>query len=329
MNLSNVDVIDFLQTLGIRNVTDSGEEIQFSCPFGHMFGDENPSAYMNRDTTAFFCHGCKEKGNAVHFLAKYEGIGPVLAATYLRERYDVGFLEPSATLVGELEELWQREEVIVSYNPTIDYKLSLLEDIPLDYMLNRKFCANALSHWGVGYDSISDRIAIPVTDEYNHLIGFKARSYKEGHNPKYLALGDTKRHRYGFRPYEVSRVLFGLYNSLLSPGDGVVIVEGEFNVIALWQYGVKNAVALSGSHFSDYQRDLILAYFDHVTVFVDSDRAGQSVSAEIVDKLFPYIKVSLVAEHEGDPASLSAEACYKIISGAVAVTELWANNINE
>lgn len=330
MDLIKVDVIDFLESLGIRNVTDAGEEIQFSCPFpGHTFGDETPSAYMNRDSTAFFCHGCKEKGNAIHFLSKYEAVSPILAANWIRDRYASGFLDPGESFLTELEQMLIHEEPVPHTNQKIHYELDVLVDEPLEYMHSRGFCDAAIKHWGLGYDPISDRVAIPIMDEYNNLVGFKARSYKEGHNPKYLALGDVKHNRYGFKPYEKSKVVFGLHNAIFSNPDHVIIVEGELNAIAMWQYGFTNTVALSGSHFSDYQRDQILTFFDAVTVFVDSDRAGQQVSADIVDSLFPYMKVSLVDEHEGDPADLSSEQCSKIVNSAIAVNELWAREIDE
>ncbi len=329
-HLADVDVIDFLTSLGIRNVNDGGEEIQFSCPFpGHKFGDESPSAYMNRSSTVFFCHGCKAKGNAIHFLALYEGVSPIVAAGWIRDRYGRGFLDPGESFSAEIEQLLIKDELVVETDTEIHYELQPLEGAPLEYMLSRGFKYPAIEHWGIGYDPLSDRIAIPVTDINNTLIGFKARSYNENHKPKYLALGDTKAHRYGFKPYEKSKVVYGIYNAMVRDPDHVIIVEGELNVVAMWQHGFKNAVALSGSQFSSYQRDLITMNFDAATIFVDSDPAGNGLAADLIDSLLPYIKVSIVEEHDGDPASLSADECSKIISTATTVNELWAKEFDE
>jgi hypothetical protein len=63
---SCIDVDDFLDCLDIENVTQATTtELRFSCPFpAHALGDETPSAYMNVETTAFFCHACHAKGNS-------------------------------------------------------------------------------------------------------------------------------------------------------------------------------------------------------------------------------------------------------------------------
>lgn len=84
-----------LTALGMRNITIQDDEVKFSCPFpGHSHGDQHPSACMNMGTTAFICFGCKERGNAVSFLSKLENISPMMAARFLRERYEGGWKEP-------------------------------------------------------------------------------------------------------------------------------------------------------------------------------------------------------------------------------------------
>lgn len=53
-----IDVLDMLERLDVRNIhpASGGNEANFSCPFsGHAHGDEDPSAYMNVETTAWFC----------------------------------------------------------------------------------------------------------------------------------------------------------------------------------------------------------------------------------------------------------------------------------
>jgi len=91
---SNIDVEDFLDCLDIRNVSRAtAAEFRFSCPFpGHDNGDENASSYMNEETTAFFCHGCKASGNAVHFTQRVLGISPLEAIRMLKERANLTVL---------------------------------------------------------------------------------------------------------------------------------------------------------------------------------------------------------------------------------------------
>src|ERR1044072_4900372 len=194
MDLSRVDVRDFLHALGIRNIMDGGEEIQYSCPFPvHGYGDQTPSAYMNTVSTAFYCHSCKAKGNAIHFLSMLEGISPLLAARHIRERYGDGFLEPGESrFSSELENLLtsQQHEAVHHSEYKVEYQLEHLDGLALEYMRSRGFKDDTLEAWQIGYDKISDRIAIPVWDKDGMLIGFKGRAYQPEHKPKYLVLGD-------------------------------------------------------------------------------------------------------------------------------------------
>ena len=113
LNFSMIDVPHMLGALKIRNITRATpEEVQFSCPFPeHRHGDESPSAYMNVETTAWMCHGCKRKGNAVSFVADFEGISNLQARRLLREAYDTTFREPEeGSAVKEWDTHFQKKE---------------------------------------------------------------------------------------------------------------------------------------------------------------------------------------------------------------------------
>lgn len=334
MNLEEVDVLDFLEALGIRNINDGGDEIQFSCPFpGHAYGDETPSAYMNVETTAFYCHGCKAKGNAIHFLSKLEGISPLLAARHIRERYGSEFLDTDSFFY-EIDSLLQEKPNDESLSLAPPSSMNLLESIQncpaaLNYLRERGFCDASIAAWEIGYDHISDRIAIPVRNDSGTLVGFKGRAYRSEHKPKYLVLGDTKRsRRYGFPTYEKSKVVFGMNKFIPDAhlfNHHLIITEGELDVVALWQSNYKNCVSV-GSNFSADHREIILAHANSVTCFLDDDPAGSKAVQKIHEELSPYIQVKTVGPHEGDPASLTSEACAKLIREAQTLDCVWDKN---
>lgn len=324
IDLEQVDVLDFLSALSIRNILDEGEEAHFSCPFvGHRHGDNTPSAYMNKRTTAFYCWGCKEKGNAIHFLAKYENIGLLKAAHYIQERYCQGFQEPDSpdSLMLELEKMWTDKEKNQTYNNSpVDYNVRKLSGTPLNYLLGRGFCQSAIDFWGLGYDPISDRIAIPVHNHNDRLIGFKARAYKETQTPRYLCLGDKNYENYGFKPFNTSQVLFGLnrvlgyWKETKQINGPIIVCEGELNTIALWQHGFRNAVAMCGTNFTEIHTQLLLSYAERIIIFTDNDVPGTKAASDIAEALLPYMEVDIVQDHEGDPASICAERCAKLIN---------------
>src|SRR5262245_21805352 len=115
-DLRKVDVVQFLTELGMRNLREDGTrrgvEVRFSCPFpGHAHGDSNPSATMNADSTAYRCWGCGMKGNAITFLAELEGVSPVLASQWIRERFEGGWRSVGeGGLWGELRNILEREK---------------------------------------------------------------------------------------------------------------------------------------------------------------------------------------------------------------------------
>jgi DNA primase len=190
----------------------------------------------------------------------------------------------------------------------------------LNYLHDRGFCDAAIQEWGLGYDPISDRIAIPVRDEEGTLVGFKGRAYRPEHKPKYLILGDRpkRQKRYGFSTYEVGEIAFGLDRFIEEAptyNHHLIIVEGELDVISLWQSGIKNSIAC-GSNFSSTHRELITAWANSVTLFLDDDPAGNRASEKIAKELSPYMPVQIVGPHEGDAASLTAEQCCKLIREA-------------
>jgi DNA primase len=351
---SVIDVEDFLEALEIRNARQAtAEEIRFSCPFpNHSNGDENASAYMNIETTNWYCHGCHEKGNAVSFAADYLGISPIEATRMLREVYQPGFINPEARNTSdEVRRIFDknREEHDEPEQPQLDE--SVLERFGtdwfavekavnngdetygLDYMLGRGFGPEVLTDWEIGYDESSRRITIPVRDLEGTLIGFKARAIDDRH-PKYLVLGDRpgKRERYGWPCYHTSRVVFGLDRAVRMEDEPrhLVVCEGELNAIALQVAGFPG-VAINGSQFSLTQANLLRQEADAVTIFFDyfkrndegelvPDVAGRDGAVAVMDALKPFMVVRVVHGHEGDPASMSVAEIRETVEKAEGAT---------
>lgn len=322
-----VDVYEVLEKLEIQRIhsASGGAEVNFSCPFaGHAHGDEDPSAYMNVETTAWFCWGCKERGGTVvSFVAKVIGVSYTQADRWLREAYGVSFREPAGgSMVAETEarfgpvpELaklrrpdpsWQE---IFSANITYDSGARAL-----DYATKtRGLTIESVIEWGLGYDQLSDRLTIPVRDIDGSLVGFKGRALDDEHEPKYLILGDRHRATYGFDPYEASEVVFGLHRAHEQKQG--VLCEGELNGIALGQIGVPRPLALGMSYLTDRHSALIVQEVDVLVSFLDSDKAGQEglwghASSSggrlpgLVEKLEPHLIVKKVPDHKDDPAKL-------------------------
>ena len=120
--------------------------------------------------------------------------------------------------------------------------------------------------FGIGYSLETDRITIPIRDQYGSIMGIKGRRNYETDNvddPKYLYL----------IPCQMSKTLFGYstnYSSMY--GGTVMIFESEKSVLQCASYGYHNAVALGSNSLSEYQAKMILSLNPQKVIFMlDSD----------------------------------------------------------
>lgn len=332
-DLSFVDVVDLLESTGVRNVKVSGKEVNFSCPLpAHKHGDQSPSARMNKATTATYCHGCHFRGNAVTFLAAHKQLPAPLALRLLEERYG-GSGAPIGDLCREVKRIMAKackesddyigpdESWITKF--TIDWfagvhKATGKRGDFIPYMLGRRFSPDFLSIFEIGYDVLSGRLTIPIRDHTGKLVGFKARSWRETQSPKYLILGDRPDvTRYGFSPYKKSKVVFGLDDiAARGQADKLYICEGEFNAIAMREHGYRDSVAISGSEFSDKQCELITRYARSAVLYFDDDEAGRRGTSKVVKMLSPHIPISVITKAPGDAADLDTQVVKQLVSRA-------------
>jgi DNA primase len=183
---------------------------------------------------------------------------------------------------------------------------------PVVYLLQRGFNTRTLDSWQIGYDSLSDRITIPVHDENGNIVGIKGRAWRPEVQPRYISLGHQVSQsfsRYNFHTYHKSQFVYGLHK--LSDVHTLLLVEGELNAMALHQMGMKNAVAVAGSEFSKRQCDLIVSNAEAVCIFFDQDLAGKAGAKKVAGMLDEHIPVSIVEKAHGDAASaLEARTAY-------------------
>lgn len=329
MDYSGIDVEDLLQRLDISNarLTSSGDEVNFSC-FGaeHSHGDGSPSAYINVETTAWFCHGCKMRGNALSMVMMVHDVARPAAERTLREWYGIEFNEPlGGSMVAEIEaRLAVKQLEPEPIRPPQSWLSSTCVDWsyahdkeqiePYEaYMFDRGFSAETLDDWSIGYDYISDRVAIPVFDVEGELVGIKARDYTDQRQPKYLILGDRTGMGYGFNPYESGQVIFGLHRN--RSARTAVLCEGELNAMALAQMGVIRPIATGMSYLTERHLQLIVREVDEVIIFYDHGDAGwegtwgrRDVSGTwklgAAQLLQPYVRVRVVQPLPEDPAEM-------------------------
>lgn len=325
MDFSAVDVEDLVARLDLGNprLTSGGVEVNFDC-FGPEHSDGG-SAYINVETTAWFCHGCKRRGNALGLVMEVRQESRPTAERTLRDWYGIEFMEPiGGSMVAETEARFR--EKITPPDPVrppsswLSHARIDWESVPPEpfqqYMLNRGFDPSVLKDWDIGYDYISDRVTIPIFDVDGELVGIKGRDWTGERQPKYFIFGDREgmtRASVGFQPYEASQVVFGLHRHRQC--RTVVILEGELNAIALSQLGVQRSVAIGMSYFTDDHLRLIVQEAEEAIVYLDHGQAGYEgmwgradsagrFRAGVVQMLEPYMRVRVATPIVEDPSKL-------------------------
>lgn len=122
---------------------------------------------------------------------------------------------------------------------------------------NRRFQRDGISFetqraFEIGYDPMSNRITIPLYDEFGRLVGVKGRINQtevDDFTPKYLYLKECQASKYLYGYYQNYQYLFG---------KDVVVGESEKMVMQAYSFGARNVVGIGSNALSTKQARLIL-----------------------------------------------------------------------
>ena len=130
-------------------------------------------------------------------------------------------------------------------------------------------------------DTFLDRIVFPIFSISGKVLGFGGRIIKKDTKaPKYLNSPETI-------VYEKRKELYGLSHSkqAIRKNDTVYLVEGYMDVVSLYQSGVENVVAVSGTAFTEDQARLLKRFSQNVTLLFDGDVAGVNASLKHIQTI--------------------------------------------
>ena len=182
---------------------------------------------------------------------------------------------------------------------------------PCQYYLDRGYSAEALDHFDVGVcnDSRSEmynRAVFPVYDESDEfMIGCVGRTI----------CNDVKKwvNKKGFNKasflYNYGKVLRDI-----SRTSTIILVEGQGDVIRLYEAGIKNAVGIFGSNISDSQVFLLQkSGAFNIVIMTDNDDAGGVCRSKARDKLKLSFNVYDVVTPTCDVGDMTTEEINEII----------------
>lgn len=153
------------------------------------------------------------------------------------------------------------------------------------------------------FDRFKGRVMFPIHSMSGRVLGFGGRTLRS----------DKKVAKYMNSPeseiYHKSKVLYGIYHAkqAIAREDRCYLVEGYTDVIQLYQAGVENVVASSGTALTPEQIRLVRRLTQNIVVLFDGDAAGLRASLRGVDLILEEgmnVKVCTFPEGE-DPDSFA------------------------
>lgn len=272
----------------------SGEELRGRCPI-HQ-GEGQQSFHVSLTKNAFHCFSCKARGNVLDFVGAMEKCSVREAAAKIQEWFAVTTnLMPVET--KQVSKTEKRETDSEVGNKPLNFELRGV-DLAHPYLAERGVTKETAETFGVGLfsgrGSMSGRVVIPIHSERGELVAYAGRAIDES-EPRYkLPVGFHKRH-----------VLFNLHKA---GGEQVIVVEGFFDCMKVWQAGYSSVVALMGSALSDQQERLLVERFKTITLFLDADEAGRKAAEEIAVRLLRKVHVRILEPPDGkQPDQLDQE----------------------
>jgi DNA primase len=298
----------------------SGAEYAGLCPFHN---EKTPSFTVNDKKGFFYCFGCHEKGSAIDFVMKTEGLSfpetveklarevnlPVPVATPAeRERAD-----RASTLqqVVEMAAVWFQKQLRLPVgrqgldylrgrglsDATIDdFRLGFApdsrdgllaalkrENVPLDKIVEAGLAIRP-EDGRDPYDRFRGRVMFVINDRRGRAIAFGGRVMGTG-EPKYLNSPETPLFHKGANLYCLDRA-----RQAATKDQPVIVAEGYMDVIALHGAGFTGAVAPLGTALTEGQLGELWKLADEPFLCFDGDNAGRRAMSRAAERALPLLR---------------------------------------
>ena len=331
---SAADIVDVISEF--VQLRKRGKNFIGLCPF---HSEKTPSFTVSEDKQIFHCFGCHMGGNIYKFLMEYEKISFIEAVQEVAARVGINLEYEEDTTGKESEQEILYEINVQAARYFSDNLLNSPEgEVARKYFVERKIKPQTMRAFGLGYalngweyfveyaksqkidleraiqlgligqqndgrlfDKFSDRIIFPIFSANGRVIAFAGRilENREG-SAKYLNSPESL-------IYVKGRILYGLSfaKDEIRKLDKAILVEGYMDLISLYQNGIKNVVAVSGTALTEDQVQLLSRYTKNVVLLFDADAAGIKASMRSIELLLKRdIEVKIVTLPSGeDPDS--------------------------
>ncbi|MBL7014006.1 MAG: DNA primase [Candidatus Marinimicrobia bacterium] len=276
------------------------------CPFHN---EKTPSFSVAPAKQIYHCFGCGAGGNAITFLMEYERITFPEAVQTIGQRYgiQVDFTQDDKSR-DIYSKLYEVHEVATQLYQ--DNLFSPRGEKALAYLKSRGFTEDILKQFKIGlsidtwnqltkqtnaesfssdvvlktglfvrtekgtFDRFRSRIMVPIFNSSGKVIAFGGRIFGMDDPAKYLNSPETPL-------YKKSDIFYGAHatrESIRKEGS-TIVVEGYFDFLQLYQAGITNVVAVSGTALTENHARNLRKLSNRAILFYDGDNAGGNAAA--------------------------------------------------
>jgi DNA primase len=306
------DAVDMLSLVGSRvELRRAGVDSYFGlCPF---HDERSGSFHVRPDEKHYHCFGCQASGDPFTFVMETEGLDFKAALEALADRFGVKLEtqdeDPAAAARRQRRErlytllaraatyyaryLWESREAAgaLAYLRGRGLSDEILREFRVGYapsawdrilrasrsagfseqeLLDAGLVQRSRARPGQVYDRFRERIMFPSVDARGRVRGFGARAMRDNQQPKYLNTSENDL-------YHKRNQLFGIDHArtVAARAGRMILVEGYTDVLALHQAGLRNAVGIMGTSFTEEQATELERTVRVLELCLDADSAGQ------------------------------------------------------
>lgn len=323
--------------------TRNGDGLEGPCPMHE--GTSQDIFKVTLSKNCWFCHNstCKCGGNHLDFVAKMENCNAHEAALRIDQWFNLGLagtgdsspqrrdgapkssasptqrqpvprqrLNGTSSSAAESEVAGETQEE-AGANVPLSFKLESLKT-DHTYLTERGLTPATVAEFGLGFcakGTMSGRIVIPIHNKDGELVGYGGRwpGQPPEDRPKYkLPVGFKK-----------SAEVFNLDRAQMEEkGLPLIVVEGFFDVIKLWQQGFHRVVSIMGSSLSPKQEELLVAASadrSGIMLMFDEDEAGRGGREKALVRLARrmFVRVVPLPQEGAQPDHLTENELHALL----------------
>lgn len=318
--LNRIDLVDLID--GYVPLKKAGANYKACCPF---HGEKTPSFTVSPSKQFYHCFGCGANGSAISFLMEYDhmefrdAVEKLASSAGLEIPSEAQSYQKKVT-VSEGIDLYKLMDSVTEFYQT-QLRQHPDKQQAIDYLKKRGLSGEIAKRFGLGfspegwdnlmstlgatapaqkalldtgmltqnekkrtYDRFRHRIMFPIHDHRGRVVGFGGRVLDQG-EPKYLNSPETPIFHKGSELYNLHGA-----RGAIKHADGVLVVEGYMDVVALAQAGIDNAVATLGTATTPMHLQRLFRHTQNITFSFDGDRAGKAAGWKALETSLPLMQ---------------------------------------